>query len=191
MRRFIVVGHDAVTSGDFGLKDLAGATGRLDILLRCINSVFMLSHSLRTDAELYLVLLGPPTPPRILRMVGSELRHLNPDERSTASLVRRALSLPSEGSSTPGIYLQHRGLEELLREFGEALVYLREDGDDLRSVDIPHGATFVLSDHKALTREEEQMVMELRPRVVSVGPMPLHADHCIVVVHNELDLRGL
>ncbi|MFQ5987072.1 MAG: hypothetical protein ACE5KQ_06915, partial [Thermoplasmata archaeon] len=96
-RRFIVVGHDANTAGDFALNDLAGATGRLDILLRCVNSAFMLSHDLRRDTEVYLVLLGPPRPPRTLHLRGDQLRHLNPDERSTAALLRQALRSASDG----------------------------------------------------------------------------------------------
>ncbi|MDQ1371137.1 MAG: tRNA (pseudouridine54-N1)-methyltransferase, partial [Candidatus Thermoplasmatota archaeon] len=38
MRRFVVLGHRAITSADFKLDDLCGSTGRLDILLRCVNS---------------------------------------------------------------------------------------------------------------------------------------------------------
>lgn len=191
MRRFIVVGHESITSADFGLDDLAGATGRLDILLRCINSAFMLSHGLRDDTELYLCLLGPPVPPKLVHLVGSELRYLNPDERSTAALIRKALGLRSEGRSTPGIYVRFKGLQELLQRFGEDLVYLREDGEDMRAAELPKGPTFLLSDHRNLTQEEEEMVMELRPKVLRVGPLPLHADHCILIAQNELDRRGL
>jgi tRNA (pseudouridine54-N1)-methyltransferase len=87
MRRFVVIGHRAITSGDFKLDDLAGGTGRLDVLLRCINSTFFLSHDIRRDAEITLILQGAPNPPKSIRLVGSELKYLNPDERSTAALV--------------------------------------------------------------------------------------------------------
>ncbi len=191
MRRFIVVGHEATTSPDFGLDDLAGATGRLDILLRCVNSAFMLSHGLRVDTEMYLCLLGPPNPPKLLHLVGSELKYLNPDERSTAALVRKALGLRTDGRSTPGIYLQNTSLRELLEGVGANLVYLKEGGEDLRTADLSKEATYLLSDHKDLTQEEEEMVMGFQPNVVSVGPRPLHTDHCIIIVQNELDRRGL
>ena len=46
MRRFVIVGHKAVTTGDFKLDDMAGGAGRLDILLRCINSAFSLSREI-------------------------------------------------------------------------------------------------------------------------------------------------
>ncbi|MFQ6013080.1 MAG: tRNA (pseudouridine(54)-N(1))-methyltransferase TrmY [Thermoplasmata archaeon] len=188
-RRFIVLGHDARTAGDFGLDDLAGATGRLDILLRCVNAAFMLSHDLRRDTELYLILLGPPRPPRTLRLVGSELRHLNPDERSTAALLRQALRSPVEGSSGPGIYVASRGLSPLLEAHRDELVYLQEEGEDIRRATLGMPATFLLSDHRDLTHEEEAAVRGCRPRVVRVGPRSLHADHAIVLVHNELDRR--
>lgn len=190
MRRFIVVGHEAVTTPKFGLDDLAGATGRLDVLLRCVNSAFMLSHGLREETELHLVLQGPPGPPTVLRLAGAELRHLNPDERSTAALVRKALARRREGRSSPGLYVAFQGFEALLRTFAGSLVCLREDGEDLRGAALPPDPAFLLSDHRDFTREEAEAIGALEAPVVSVGPRALHADHCIVLVHNELDRRG-
>ncbi len=51
MRRFVVVGHKAASSGDFKLDDMAGGAGRLDILLRCVNTSLFLSHSIRRDSK--------------------------------------------------------------------------------------------------------------------------------------------
>lgn len=189
MRTFIAVGHEATTSGEFGLEDLAGATGRLDVLLRCVNSAFLLSHGIRTDTVLLLCLQGPPDPPKTLRLVGSELRHLNPDERSTAALLRKALRREGEGRSTPGVYVERRGLPSLLEEAGDCLVLLREDGEDLRGADLGPNPVFLLSDHRDLTAEEEALVLPRARRVVSVGPRPLHGDHALLLVHNELDRR--
>ncbi len=80
-----------------------------------------------------------------------------------------------------------RGLKGLLEEYGRDLVYLREDGEDLRAAVLPDDPAFLLSDHRDLTPEEETAVLDLQPRIVSVGPRSLHADHCIVLVNNELD----
>ncbi len=87
MRRFVVLGHRAVTSSGFSLNDLCGSAGRMDVLLRCINSAFFLSHDLRRDTEIYLVLKGGPEPPKTIRLRGDELKYLNPDERSTGALI--------------------------------------------------------------------------------------------------------
>jgi tRNA (pseudouridine54-N1)-methyltransferase len=191
MRRFVVVGHKAATAADFKLEDLAGSAGRLDILLRCVNSAFFLSHGIRRDVEVFLVLQGEPRPPVTVRISGAEVRYLNPDERSTGALVRNALLKLGEGEvrSSPGIYVSRRSFAEvieLLAPQGE-LVYLREDGEDVRSKRFPEDVTFVLSDHQDLTPEEEAMLLVRSPSVVRLGPRSYHADHCIVIMNAELD----
>ncbi|HMB51655.1 MAG TPA: tRNA (pseudouridine(54)-N(1))-methyltransferase TrmY, partial [Natronoarchaeum rubrum] len=87
MRQFIVLGHDVPTEPDFSLDDIAGGAGRLDVLCRCVNSAFFLSHAIREDVRAHLVLGDEFT----VTFEGSDLRRLNPDERSTAALVRNAL----------------------------------------------------------------------------------------------------
>ena len=47
MRYFVITGHRAATDGSFKLDDLAGGAGRMDILVRCVNSAFVMSHNLR------------------------------------------------------------------------------------------------------------------------------------------------
>ena len=195
MRRYIVIGHRATTSGSFKLDDLCGGTGRLDVLLRCINSAFFLSHTIRRDVEVFLVLLGQPSPPKTLRFVGNELKYLNPDERSTGALVRNALmqKITEEERSSPGIYVSNRSHKELFSNLSKdtEVVYLKEDGADIRTVDLSGDVTFVLGDDQDLTPEEEETLMDYQPKKVRLGPISYHADHCITVVNNELDRRGL
>ncbi|MCQ5375378.1 MAG: tRNA (pseudouridine(54)-N(1))-methyltransferase TrmY [Methanomassiliicoccales archaeon] len=193
MRRFVIIGHKATTSGSFKLDDLAGSTGRLDILLRCINSAFFLSHDIRRDAEVYLILLGPPNPPKTLKFVGAELKYLNPDERSTGALVRNALmqKVITEERCSPGIYASNRSYSDVLTIISKdsQLVYLKEDGKDIREVELPKDVSFVLGDDQDLTYEEEEMLMNYSPLKISLGPISYHADHCITIVNNELDRR--
>ncbi|NLX48250.1 MAG: tRNA (pseudouridine(54)-N(1))-methyltransferase TrmY [Euryarchaeota archaeon] len=194
MRRYIVIGHKAATAAIFKLDDLAGGAGRLDVLLRCINSAFFLSHDIRKDVEVILVLQGPPAPARTIRLVGSELRYLNPDERSTGALIRNALMKDprSEERSTPGIYVSSRTFPDVLGLLGEGteVVYLKEDGSDIRETELPEDVTFVLSDHMDLTPDEEGLLLQYQPKVVNLGPISYHADHCITIVNNELDRRS-
>jgi len=195
MRRFVIVGHKANTDGNFKLNDMAGGAGRLDVLLRCINSAFFLSHSIRRDVEVYLVLLGPPKPPVTIRLSGSEIRYLNPDERSTGSLIRNALLKAKNGkevSSSPGIYVSRRGLEDVMKVLaGTEIIYLHENGTCMENAefDMETDLTFVLGDHMDLTEEEENIILKYNPIKVSLGPEILHADHCIVVSHNILDRK--
>ncbi len=193
VRRFVVLGHRAITSADFKLDDLCGATGRLDILLRCVNSAFFLSHGVRKDVEIVLLLLGEPSPPKTVRINGAEVKYLNPDERSTAALIRNALLQKGEGERkcSPGIYVSERSYQEVLSNLSKEskIFYLREDGEDIRGAKLGGDNTFVLGDDQDLTRAEEEILMAYEPRKISLGPISYHADHCITLVNNELDRR--
>jgi tRNA (pseudouridine54-N1)-methyltransferase len=193
MRRFIVLGHRAITSADFKLDDLCGATGRLDILLRCVNSAFFLSHGVRKDVEITLMLLGEPNPPKTIRIDGSEVRYLNPDERSTAALIRNALLQKGEGERrcSPGIFVSERSYEEVLSNVSKEskMYYLKEDGEDIRTAEFGGDSTFVLGDDQDLTDAEESILMSYEPKKLSLGPISYHADHCVTLVNNELDRR--
>jgi tRNA (pseudouridine54-N1)-methyltransferase len=187
MKRFCVAGHTARTAGDFSLNDMPGAAGRMDVLCRCINSAFFLSHDLRRDVECYLVLLGEPDPPRTLRFSGTGLKYLNPDERSAGSLIKKALAIPCGEEfreSTPGVAVRKGGLERLLAEVSFAV--LDEGGEDIRSAAALPEA-LLLSDNRNFSPDEEALIRDL-PRI-SVGPRVLHADHTITVVLNEFDRR--
>ena len=82
-RAFVVVLHRANTDGDFKLEDLPGSGGRVDIFCRVLNAALLLSHGIRKDTLVYGVLLGPPSPPVSIKVLGDSVKYLNPDERST------------------------------------------------------------------------------------------------------------
>jgi tRNA (pseudouridine54-N1)-methyltransferase len=188
MPSFVVVGHCARTAGDFTLNDMPGSAGRMDILCRCVNASFFLSHDLRRDVELILVLCGEPDPPKTVLLRGSELRYLSPDERSAGALLKKALALPcgeAYRESTPGIYVKRGGFAEIVRE-GDTGV-LDESGEDLRTAGkLP--ARFLLSDHHNFSGAEIEQIRTVP--AFSVGPCSLHADHVITIVLNELDRRN-
>ncbi|HEY9247357.1 MAG TPA: tRNA (pseudouridine(54)-N(1))-methyltransferase TrmY [Candidatus Methanoperedens sp.] len=192
MKNFVIIGHKAVTI-PFSLNDLAGAAGRMDILCRCVNATLFLSHDLRRDVCVYLLLKGEPAPPKLIRFEGSKVRYLNPDERSAASLIRKALEKNSQGfwsESTPGVSVRKGDLKDLLAELDKKIIYLREDGNDIRGKKFDKSGDdliFLLGDHMGLTSDEESIIEECEHDIVGVGPLSLHADHCIVLLHNEMD----
>ena len=198
MRRFVVIGHRAITTPTFKLQDIPGTGGRWDVLLRCISASFVLSHGLRKDTELYLVCLGGEEAPKTLRLQGAHLKHVNPDERSIATLVLKALDTPAPGlswnASTPGIAVAARGLADLEDIIMGGNRYLLEEGGvDVASVDLLTGgpddaATFFVGDPDGFTPDEMALIRDKWGAVqVSLGPVGLHADHCIVLLHNWLD----
>ena len=184
---FAVIGHRALTDGTWSLNDMPGSAGRMDILCRAINASLFLSHDLRRDVVVYLVLRGEPGPEKTLRFEGDRIRYLSPDERSAGSLIKKALALvagPEFRESTRGVSVREGGLARLLHEHAFAL--LDEEGDDIRGeAALPEA--YLLSDHLNLDEGEAALVSGL-PRY-SVGPRSLHADHTITVLLNELDRR--
>jgi tRNA (pseudouridine54-N1)-methyltransferase len=193
MKDFIIIGHKAVT-GTFSLNDLPGAGGRMDILCRCVNAALFLSHDLRRDVRVFMVLKGEPSPPKLIRFDGSAIRYLSPDERSAASLIKKALEKNVQDfwtESTPGVSIRKGDLDVLLNSLDKKITYLREDGEDIRKkkFDEVFDPLFVLGDHMGLTGDEERIVLGNDPGIISVGPLSLHADHCIVLLHNEMDRK--
>ncbi len=188
MKDFIIIGHRAVTA-PFSLNDLPGAAGRMDILCRCVNAALFLSHDLRRDVRLYLVLKGEPAPSKIIRFDGNEVRYLSPDERSAASLIKKALEKKAQEfwtESTPGVSIRKGDLRDLLAELDKKVIYLHEDGEDVRGKKFEE-PLFVLGDHMGMTEEEEKIIEGSEHEIISVGPLSLHADHCIVLLNNEMD----
>ncbi len=187
MIRIAVVGHRAQSSGDFSLNDLPGGAGRMDLLCRAVSSSLFLSHGMRRDVEVTLILLGPPEPPVTVMFSGEKVRYLNPDERSAGSLLKKALALPRGTAfreSTRGVFVRQGGLERLIAEYPFAV--LDEAGEDLRKAAfLPEN--YLLSDHLDFTGEELELVSGC-PKF-SVGPLALHADHAITLMLNEHDRR--
>jgi tRNA (pseudouridine54-N1)-methyltransferase len=193
MRNFVIVGHKATTNPNFSLEDIPGTSGRLDILCRSVTAAFVISHGIRKDVCVYLVLLGGEIP-KTIQLRGETLRHLNPDERTTAALLKKALAMQATqewAMSTSGIFVRTGGLAQVLGDLKAArLIYLREDGLDIRSLGagaLAGDAAFILGDHTGMTPEEETMISEAGAEVISLGPTSLHADHCIVLINWFLD----
>ena len=196
MRQFVLIGHDVPTEPDFSLDDLASGAGRLDALCRSITASFVTSHGIREAVRVHLVAQDELT----ITFDGRELRRLNPDERSTAALVRKALehrdeaigALPAEPS--PGIEVYRRGFEATLEELADdgTVVQLHEDGDAVVDVGVEALAdpVFVLSDHRDFTEAEERVLEGVVDQRLRLGPELLHADQAITIAHHYLDTDG-
>lgn len=192
MRQFVVVGHEAPTTPDFPLDDLPSAAGRLDVLCRCVTAGVFLSHDIRTDVRVHLVLRDELT----VTFDGGTVRRLNPDERSTAARIRTALDAREEAvghqpaTPTPGVELRRMGLAATLDRVGGTVIELHEEGDPVVERDPPADPTFVLSDHSDFTPGEADLLAERADARVRLGPERLHADHAVTVAHNWVDTDG-
>jgi tRNA (pseudouridine54-N1)-methyltransferase len=199
MRRFVIIGQKATASDDFLLEDVPGTSGRLDVLLRCVRAALLISHGLRRNVVVYLVLLGGSRAPRVLRVDAAAAKFVRPDERSLATLARKALANETDGhagefvDARPGISVMSGGLEEVIADLGAATPYLLDEGaPDLREMaDLGRNdSAFFLGDHLGLDDRTRARLKTFGARSMSVGPLSLHAEDVIAIVSNELDRRG-
>ncbi len=184
MPHFIVLGHDAPTTADFSLDSLTA--GRVDLLARSVNAALLRSHGVRDDTVVSLVLQDEAT----VRFDGREIGGLNPDERSTGGVIRKALQrLDGRGALPDGVTVKTHGLEPVLEE--KPLVYqLHADGEPITETSPDRDASFVLSDHRPFTEQDQELLDSYGDGKISVGPVSLHTDHTIAAVHNFLDTAG-
>lgn len=199
MARFVVIGQTATASADFSLEDLAGSSGRLDVLLRCVRAALLYSHGVRRDVTVYLVLLAGPDAPRVLRFDGASAKYVRPDERPLATLAKKAL-----GAERPvgargfverrhGIAVADGGLDAVVADLGPGRAFLLdESGDDIRGIadaDLAGDPVFFIGDHLGFSATTRERVLALGGRSIAVGPESLHSDDVVTLVTNELDRR--
>ncbi len=193
-----MIGREAIASDDFLLDDVPGTSGRLDIGLRCVRAALLVSHGLRRDVTVDLVLGGGPRAPRVLRVRGAGVKFLRPDERALAVLARKVLaSVADEGPGfvevKPGVDVARGGLERVLSDLSRETLYVLEEGaPDLRDVtDLARGdQAFFLGDPAGFDASSRDRLKAAGARAVSVGPVSLHAEDVVTIVSNELDRRG-
>jgi tRNA (pseudouridine54-N1)-methyltransferase len=189
MRRFVIRAHAASVEASIGLDDLPGS-GRIDVLARCVTSGLLLSHDIREDARVELVV-----DKYTITFDGERIRDLHPDERSTAARIRDALAAHEAAighepvAVSPGVELVRKDFETTLRDAARegALATLAADGDPIEEWYPPDTVTFVLSDHQPFSDAERATLADESDRTLRLGPRAIHAADAIAVTHNVLD----
>jgi tRNA (pseudouridine54-N1)-methyltransferase len=196
MRRFLFLAHRVPPDGAFTLNDLAGGAGRMDEIARAVSTAFTLSNDLRRDTEVTVLFVAEP-PPRARRidLVGARLRYLNPDERSTAALLKnaltRAVAFPREFESSPGLTVAPVDPEADLRAFlgRPGAVWLTEAGRPISEWEPGNEVAAVISDPYDPTPAETALLEASGVPRLSVGPRSLRTSQVVDLVHSALDRR--
>ena len=198
MRSLLLLAHRVPVGGAFTLNDLAGGAGRMDEVARVVSTAFTLSNDLRRDTEV-TVLFAAEAPPRArrIRLDGRRLKFLNPDERSTAALLKNALvrsaGLDRDVEASPGLGVGPVDPLEALREFASQpdTFWLTESGAPLGTSDLEGGSfRAVLSDPSDPTPEESSILTSSGARPRSLGPRSMRSSQCVDVLHNLADRRA-
>jgi tRNA (pseudouridine54-N1)-methyltransferase len=166
----------------------------MDAVAGVVTATFLLSNGIRRDTELNLLLMTDPKRVIKVRLDGRRLKYLNPDERSTAALIKNSLARfwarpASEMETGPGVTVGLVDPVEELRNFASTpgAIWLTEDGKPIDSTVKDGIATVILSDPYDPPEGERKVLESLPAKKVSLGPLSLHSSHCIVLVHNILD----
>jgi tRNA (pseudouridine54-N1)-methyltransferase len=197
VRRFLFLAHRVPPNGAFTLNDLAGGAGRMDEVARAVSTAFTLSNDLRRDTEV-TVLFVAESPPiaRRIDVVGARVRYLNPDERSTAALLKNALvrsaGYPGAVESSPGLRVGPVDPPTALAEFLAlpGAVWLTEDGAPIGAWSAPGGSiAAVISDPYNPTDAEVAILRASGVPHLSVGPRSLRTSQVVDLVHAALDAQ--
>lgn len=197
MREFILLALKARTTPDFELDRLAEA-GRMNTVCRTILNTLCLSNDLRRDTIIHVALSGPKSPPKIITLEGKTLKGIQmDDEQDIAKAIKLALKkglslqLNEEIEVSPGLKVSKKAFETLVKEKSKThqIIYLHQDGEDIRDFKFKENVLFVLGDFIGLPRKTEKFLDNLGADLIKLGPKMLFASHCPIIVHNELDRR--
>ncbi|MCS5533537.1 MAG: hypothetical protein NZ736_04700 [Candidatus Poseidoniaceae archaeon] len=212
MRRFAIIGNRAMAQGKLPLNDMAGAAGRMDVLVRALMSALMTSHGMRRDSEIVLHLHGGPGPARRIKFIGSELKGVHAEERAVAGQIGKVIQLPTPARGqwvkrSNGIYDCGGDIENTISEWkGSTIIRLDADAPRLWNAEsaIPQQSkplskavgewdetvisginiAFILSDDKPLI-ESELLLENTIPR--SLGEEWLQGHLAIAICHFLID----
>ena len=184
-RNFLVIGHRAHTTADWKLDDICGGAGRLDVLVRSVTAALWKSHGIRRDTDVWLSLRGKPKPDITVHFSGKKIKYLNPDERSTAALIRNGLVKMKDRNgpyeTSPGVIMQRESFDSLVEKLPRPAL-LSENGNSKVQ---PEYKTFILGDDKDPTNDEMEILKKFNK--VKIGKTSLLTSACITLIHHFLD----
>ncbi len=189
-RRFAIIGNRAPSSGKLNLNDLPGDGGRMDVLVRAVNSALFISHGIRKDTQIIVHLMGGGVPRRVF-FDGCDLRGVRPDERSIAGHFKSLMKTPVPPIGrfmevSKGIRQSGGDIYQTLREWnmnGVESYVLDAGGSIFEGVDIAGKCGFVLSDDLDLDLEDADLPLVS----LSLGRTWLQGHSCISVIHHIID----
>lgn len=191
MRTFVLYARKARTDSNFKLNDLINA-GRMDLVCRCISSALWLSHNVREDTRIFVVLNGPPKPPVTIWFQGSELLKVYVDEMTNAKWIKNILSLKfgKEWLEVSGSKVSRKSFQEVLTELNGKNYVLHEKGENIENVELDENPIFVLGDQIGISRVDEKFALR-RGQKISLGKEVYLASSCISIVNWILDQRKI
>ncbi len=199
MKEFILRARKAKTNPGIDLNHLP-KEGKMDAVCATISNALWVSGDIRKDTIMHVVLEGPSNGPRMITFTGSEMKGMWSDERSIAGYIISALQrgtflqLNEEAHVRKGIHIAKKSFERLVWEKSnqyKQVIFLDKDGKDIREFPFMKDFVVVFGAPEGLPPKTIKLIKDINAAKISLGPRMLFSAHCPILVHNELDRRGM
>ncbi|MCG9702569.1 tRNA (pseudouridine(54)-N(1))-methyltransferase TrmY [Vibrio natriegens] len=197
MRSFVLRARAAPTTSK-ALLEGVGQEAHTEILAHTMMNTMFVAQSHREDVVVYLVLESTKDYSRTITIRSNDITNIGGFHESTLiAAVARALDA-SVGMGKeqlrdvePGITVRTISFERLVQELAEdhQLYMLDKKGDFVRDAEIGANPCFLLTDHIPMPKKSFNSLKRLGTEKLSLGPKMLFASQCVVLIHNELDIR--
>ena len=197
MRAFVVRARSAPTDSR-QLLACVGHGAHSEILAHTLMNAIFVAQSHRPDVIVHLVLESTQDFSRTVSFHSNEIRGIGGfHEQALLGAVARALDV-SQGMDKeqsravePGVTVRTISFEKLVKELAAdfQLFMLDKKGCPIRERSFVANPCFLLSDHLPMPKKSFNSLDRLGAIKLSLGPKMLFASQCVVLIHNELDLR--
>jgi len=193
-RVFVLKASTVITAPKFSMRNIAGSSGRLDVVCRWLLNAFRVDGQIRSDTIFYAVLEGPPNPSKLIKVEGDKLKSFPSSEIEVARIIRDLLAMDrGEHPLAKGFSVSKMDFRKLILKLKadstNELVYLHERGRDILDFkfNFKRNYVFILGDHIGLDGASERFLASLKIPRISLGPTIYLSSQCIVIVHEFLD----
>lgn len=197
MRTFVLRARAAPTDSQKLLASV-GKEAHAEILAHTLMNAIFVAQSHRSDVVVYLVLESTPDFSRTLRFEANAMQDIGGfDEQSLLAKVARALEA-SRGMGKdqvrpvePGVTVRTVSFERLVPELAADHQFFVMDpkGTSIRQQAFGANPCFLLTDHIPMPKKIFPSLERQGAKKLTLGPRMLFASQCVVLIHNELDLR--
>jgi tRNA (pseudouridine54-N1)-methyltransferase len=197
MRAFVVRARAAPVDSQQFVAGI-GQEAHTEILAHTLMNTIFVAQSHRDDVVVYLVLESTQDFSRTICFRSGELGHIGGfHEQNLTHKIAKALTA-SKGMTKeqlrvvePGITVRTVSFEKLVQELAEEyqLYMLEKKGTPVRDIEFAANPCFLLTDHIPMPKKSFNSLKRLGTQHINLGPKMLFASQCVVLIHNELDMR--
>ncbi|NLS12054.1 tRNA (pseudouridine(54)-N(1))-methyltransferase TrmY [Vibrio sp. SM6] len=197
MRSFVLRARAAPTTSK-ALLEGVGQEAHTEILAHTLMNTLFVAQSHREDVIVHLVLESTKDFSRTITVHANDITNVGGFHEATLiAMVARALDA-SIGMGKEecrnveaGVTVRTISFERLVLELSEThnLYMLDKKGEFVRDAEIGPNPCFLLTDHIPMPKKSFNSLKRLGTEKISLGPKMLFASQCVVLIHNELDIR--